>query len=199
MQLLDAEVAAGDPDAFDAGSMGCCDVERSIADGETTLRVDWRAEDERCPLERLPGQLRAVVRVRSVAPEAEEAVEPSPVQLDVRRCLRSRSPAQADSRPQAAAAEARRRAEAHRSRRRQLRKGGSVAVRAGLQAPCALARGRPRLRTCVEPPAVGHPRVRVLPDVGRSPYSSSNANRHDAAPAPPVSISVPSMSNSRTT
>src|SRR5262245_54219602 len=34
-----------------------------------------------------------------------------------------------------------------------------------------------------------------LPMSAGTPYSSSKARRHDAAPAPPVSITLPSMSN----
>jgi hypothetical protein len=83
-QLLDTEVTAGNPDAFDAGSMGRRDVEWSVADCEAPFRVDRLTEHQRRPLESLLGQLEAVVRVRAVTTKAEKAVEAGPVELDVR-------------------------------------------------------------------------------------------------------------------
>jgi hypothetical protein len=55
VELLDAEVTARNSDAFDTGSMGRRNVEGSVADREASFRVDWPAENERSPLERLLG------------------------------------------------------------------------------------------------------------------------------------------------
>ena len=69
-ELLGTEVTAGNPDAFDPGSMGRGDVEWSVADREALFRVNRAAEDEGSSLERLLGQLRAIVRIRAVTAEA---------------------------------------------------------------------------------------------------------------------------------
>ena len=63
--------------------MGALDVERGVADGDRLVGADLVAVDQARALEGDPGHLAALVGVRAVAAEGEEAVQLRPVQLDV--------------------------------------------------------------------------------------------------------------------
>ena len=89
-------MTARDADADRACGVGRRDVLRRVADDESALRVEPRADDRTGTVDRFASQLAAVGGVGAVAAEEEETVQICARELDVGRGLdcSSRDPEQ---------------------------------------------------------------------------------------------------------